>query len=355
MGEDGFVGAPGSGDVGSVPSSLADLIPQDVLGDLSSLLGCSKDSVLKAIAASGVEGDKAVAMLMAAAPTYVAVKGRFETRRRGDLQGAFCYVAQGITGEVLDLSLWVGAGGLPDSFDVSAGWEAVRSAIRSLPASPDRGAYRQLEGLLERMFPPTALNSLFKDPSSVGAKTQSFKDALSQSFKLDMVCNLEVERFHRVRFEMSPLGRPQEPPKEKEPVKSPAEGQRISQVVLHCKPHLDPVRGRSVGDLRVGDLVPVELDDASPIGRLITRFVSRAGRRAEFPVESVDLSKGGDAVVKLAVSEGISAVFKMSKDMKVRVAQGPALVPPVGGRAPLLALAAALGLFVVVLLLALRR
>ncbi|EHM09619.1 hypothetical protein TheveDRAFT_0455 [Thermanaerovibrio velox DSM 12556] len=337
---------------GSVPESLVNLIPSDVVEDLANLLGCSRESVLKAISASGVDQERAVAMLMAAAPTYVAVKGRFETRRRGDLQGVFCYVANGVTGDVLDLSFWVGSGGVPDSFDVSAGWEAVRSAIRSLPPSPDRGAYRQLEGILERMFPPTALNTLFKDPSTAGAKTQAFKEALSQAFKLDMLCSIEVERFHRIRLEMSPLGKPKEPQPE-EP-KAGGERPKITEITLHCKPQLDPVRGKSVGDLKVGDLIPVDLDDVSPVGRLISRFVARAGRRVEFPVEAIEPAKGGDAVVKLAVSEGITAVFKMSKDMKIRVAQEPVVAPKGGPGLPLVVLAAAIGLFVLVLMLVLR-
>ncbi|MCX7828432.1 MAG: DUF937 domain-containing protein [Thermanaerothrix sp.] len=342
---------PGGDIGGSVPESLVNLIPSDVVEDLASLLGCSKESVLKAISASGVDQDKAVAMLMAAAPTYVAVKGRFETRRRGDLQGVFCYVAQGVTGEVLDLSFWVGSGGVPDSFDVSAGWEAVRSAIRSLPMSPDRGAYRQLEGLLERMFPPTALNTLFKDPSAVSSKVQAFKEALSQAYKLDMVCSIEVERFHRIRLEMSPLGKPKEPQRE-EP-KPEAERPKLAEITLHCKPQLDPVRGKSVGDLKVGDLVPVDLDDSSSVGRLISRFVARAGRRVEFPVEAVEQTKGGDAVVKLAVSEGISAVFKMSKDMKIRVAQEPVRAAR-GGPGVAAVVLGVLVLFLLVLIMALR-
>jgi hypothetical protein len=342
MMEDRIEASPGGDKKGSIPESLVSLIPSDVVDDLANLLGCPRESVLKAISASGVDQERAVAMLMAAAPTYVAVKGRFETRRRGDLQGVFCYVANGVTGEVLDLS----------SFDVSAGWEAVRSAIRSLPPSPDRGAYRQLEGILERMFPPTALNTLFKDPSTVGSKAQAFKEALSQAFKLDMLCSIEVERFHRIRLEMSPLGKPKEPQPE-EP-KAGGERPKITEITLHCKPQLDPVRGKSVGDLKVGDLIPVDLDDVSPVGRLISRFVARAGRRVEFPVEAVEQAKGGDAVVKLAVSEGITAVFKMSKDMKIRVAQEPVEAAKEGPGFPLVVLAAAIGLFVLVLMLVLR-
>jgi hypothetical protein len=342
------------GDVTPVPDSLASLIPVHVVEDLASLLGCPKEAVLSAITSSGVDYEKAVAMLRAAAPTYVAVKGRFETRRRGDVQGAFCYVAEGITGEAKDLTFWVGAGGLPESFDVYAGWESVRAAIRSIPASPDRSLYKQMESLLERLFPPTAINSLFRDPSSAPAKAHSLKEALSQSLKLDVSCTLEVERFHRIRLDMSSLGRRDEvpePKQQKEDTKS-----KPSELTLACKPYLDPVKGLSVGELNVGAVVPVDLDDSGPLGRLIGRFLARAGRNAEFPVESVERSPAGDAVVKLAVSDGISAVFKMSRDMKIRVSPTSRPEPmsaPRGG--PLALFLGALGLFLLVLILLLKR
>ena len=78
------------------PPSLTSLLPDSAFTELCTLLRCSRADVESAIRASRVDPEEAVAILHAAAPTYVAVKGRFEARKRGDLNGGFCIVADGM-------------------------------------------------------------------------------------------------------------------------------------------------------------------------------------------------------------------------------------------------------------------
>lgn len=307
------------------PPSLTSLLPDSAFTELCTLLRCSRADVESAIRASRVDPEEAVAILHAAAPTYVAVKGRFEARKRGDLNGGFCIVADGISGQVLDTTFWVGPQALPEAFQVQASWESVRSTLRQIPVLPERTIWRQLEQLLERLLPPTALNLLFRDPEALQAKTAALKDGLSHTFRVDFVCSLQVERFHRLRVDLSPIAAA--PPPESPPPQVVPKGPEIVEIRVTCRPHLDPVKGRPLKELKAGDLVQVVVEETTGLGRLIARVLARTGRVPSFPVESTEAMPSGDVVVRLSISEGVHGVFKMSGDVRIRILPKEPLLP----------------------------
>lgn len=310
---------PSSASSPGLPPSLAALLPESVFTELCSLLRCSRGEVESAIRASQLHPDEAVAILQAAAPTFVAVKGRFEARKRGDLNGGFCLVADGISGELLDATYWVGSQALPEAFQIQASWESVRASLRQIPVLPEKTLWKQLDQLLNRLFPATALNLLFRDPESVQPKIGSLKEGLSRTFRVDFTCELQVERFHRLRLDMSPLAASSAPPPETASPSAPPKGPEIAEIRIPCRPHLDPVRGRPLVDLRPGDLIQVVVEETTGLGRLIARILARTGRVSAFPVETVEVLPSGDILVRLSISEGVHGTFKMSGDIRVRL------------------------------------
>ncbi len=106
--------------------------------ELARLLHCSPEDVQATAATLDKDPDKAREMLKSLAPAYLAVKGRFEARRRGEVNGGFCIVADGHSGTLVDSVVWVGTYELPQGFTAAVGVRSGGSHRHfRIPRSPD--------------------------------------------------------------------------------------------------------------------------------------------------------------------------------------------------------------------------
>jgi len=338
---------PSAADVAVSPSAaFVASLPDRVFSELCSALNCSREDVEGAIRASKVDPREALEILQALAPSYVAIKGRFASRKRGDTNGAFCLVADGLTGESLDLEIWVGDVDLPAGFDIGASWESVRSTLRDIPVTTEKGASRLLESLLRANFPATAVNALFKSPEALAEKQQAIKEALSSSFRVDLSCDLVLERFHKIRFDRSPLARRGLPEPSAEPTPEGSRQETLtpaSQIRVPCRPYLDPVRGKPTSRLVPGERIPITVDESTGLGRLMGRILQKSGRPTVFPVESLEKQASGDVLVLLALSEGMKGIIKLPGEVRVRVAEPSDGSMGLPDRGPLLVAVALVG------------
>lgn len=289
--------------------------------ELAQLLRCSSEDVRAAVATLDRDPDKARDMLKSLAPAYLAVKGRFEARRRGEVNGGFCIVADGHAGTLLDSVVWAGVYELPQGFTARASWESVRAAITGISAFPDRMMYRKVQSILEPLLTPTAVNVLFQSPDTVTTFIGRLKESLSNQFRVEFIVDLHVEHFNQLRLDMSPVGRKLEsreaPPREDA---SPKEVRSdVEEIKIFCAPILDPVHGKPASALRVGDVVEVSFEQAQGLGRFIGRLISRSGLVPAFAVEEVRSLPTGDVSVRLSVSEGIVGAMKLSPTYRIRL------------------------------------
>jgi hypothetical protein len=303
-------------------------IPQELLEDVSCQLGISPDELAHVLANSS-DTAAALSALRSIVPCYIAIKVKFESRRRGEVAGLFCVVADGLTGEVLDKSLWVGRNGLPEGFAIGASWESVMNAIRNIEEPMDNPTYKKVEKIFDALFTPTVINLLFRGEGKPESLLR-IQEMLADEFHLDFIVDLGLERFNRLRAELSKVlpeseGEPEEAQGEKD-----KGGPKAESVQLFCKPYVDPVKGKAISEVSLGDLVEVSLDEGGSLARFVASVMAKSGQPTAFPVKAVERLPSSDYLVRLHISEGMEGVFKGSGEVRVRIFQpGRYVIPKV--------------------------
>ncbi|HQH77638.1 MAG TPA: hypothetical protein PK535_01550 [Synergistaceae bacterium] len=284
--------------------------------ELMSLLHCTREEIEGAVATLGLEDAQARQVLGSLAPTHLAIKGRFFSRKRGTAAGAFCLVAEGRSGTVRDRIIWVGGQDLPQSFSVDAGWEAVRSALLAVASTPDRILLRKIDQVIAPLTGPTELNILFSSPEKLDGFASRFREGLADAFHVDFMVEVRAERFQRGRFEEI------FPPEKKEgdpPPKDPLTEEDGASLQIYCAPVIDPVQGRPASLLKLGDMVEVDFDRVAGFGRYVGRLCARTGRVPAFPISRIALLPSGDYLVRLDIADDVIGVMKIPPPYRVRL------------------------------------
>ena len=332
--EGGGQDADGAEASAEVPS-LLDALPKETSDELCSLFSCSPEALEVILQSTSGDPSKILALVKTLTPEYLAVKARFDTRKRGELGGALCFVARGNTGEILDESFWVSGKSLPETFDIDASWESVRSSIATIGGTPERNLYTRMLKASKAIFTPTAVNKLFQSRSAREEILSALDKAFTEIVHYDLVYELKTETFNKARLEAGGIlvdEKPREAPA-KEEEGSPASLEALGTIQVICKPVLDPVHGKAVSDLRRGDSVTVELEKSGGLSSIITKVFERSGENPSFPVLTVERLPSGQSLVKLFISRGIEGVLRAGTDLKLRTGEKSAAAVP-GNKAP---------------------
>ncbi|MCF7935501.1 MAG: hypothetical protein K9L28_04095 [Synergistales bacterium] len=284
---------------------------------LSEMLHTSPDMINTMLDGLKYDPEKAATVLQTLAPSYIAIKGRFEPRKRGEARGAFCILAQGHSGEWLNSVFWVGYAEFPAGFTIKANWEAVRTAINGITTMPDRILYKSIQQILQHQMAPTTVNMLFQDEEAFDRFREELKQSLSDAFRMEVILDLHLERFNKTRLDMSGLMKQEEAEEEPQAEEEKQHSDALGNIRVVCAPVLDPVQGKAVSEINVGDVVEVTFDNSSGLGKMIGRLFSRTGRRPTFPVQSAEWTATGHMYVELAVTEGVIGVMNLSPNLRV--------------------------------------
>lgn len=301
--------------------SLIDSLPSESVHELCVLFGCTREALEAVLSSSSGDPAHIISLVQSLAPAFIAVKLRFETRKRGELGGAACIIAKGSSGEFLDQTVWVSSRELPSTFSIDADWEAVRNGIQKMGNTPDRSLFPKVLNLLREVLSPTAVNALFSSPSGKEKIISSLEKAFVELYRNEVVIEIKTETFNQARLEMGGLGETRKPvAEEKTQETAPSLIGAVGTIQIRCKPLLDPVRGKPVSDLVPGDLLVVEIEKSGGLSSIITKILDRAGERPIFPVISVEKLPSGQSLIKLSVSKGIEGVAKIGADLRLKTA-----------------------------------
>ena len=302
------------------PPSLLDTLPKETADELCALFSCSPEALEVVLRSTSGDPSKILALVRTLTPEYIAVKARFDARKRGELGGALCFVARGNTGEILDESFLVSGKSLPETFDIDAGWESVRTAIATIGGTPERTLYTRMLKAAKAIFTPTAINKLFQSRSAKEQILSALGDAFAEIVHYDLVYDLRTEIFNKARLEAGGItleDKPKEAPAREEEGESSALG-ALGTVQVLCRPVLDPVHGKAVSDLKRGDIVMVGLEKTGGVSAIISKVFERSGDTPAFPVLSVERLPSGQLLVKLHISTGIEGVLRAGTDLKLK-------------------------------------
>lgn len=300
--------------------SLVDGLPKEAADELCQIFSCTPDALDAILRGTSGDPDQIINLVKTLSPSFIAVKIRFDGRKRQDLGGALCFVARGNTGEILDESFWVSSRSLPETFDITAGWESVRNAIISIGGEPDRSLYSRMLKGAKSVLTPTAINNLFQSMAAKDEILAALEKNFSSIVHYDLIFELNTETFNRVRLETGGITLETQA-KEAEVRSEESESLPLASlgtIQVACRPVLDPVRGKAVSDLKRGDYIVVEIEKTGGLASIINKIVERGGQSTIFPVISVERLPSGQSLVKLHISKGIEGVLKVGADLRLK-------------------------------------
>lgn len=311
-------------------TSVVDSLPPDTVEELCSLFGCTREALGVLLSSSAGDPAHIMSLVQTLSPSYLAIKLRFETRKKGELGGAACIIAEGRSGNIVDTTLWVSGRELPATFTINADWEAVRNGIQKIGNNPDRSLFPKVSKLLRDVFSPTAVNMLYTSPKAREEVVASLEKAFALVYHNEIVFELSTETFNKARLELGGLGEREEPAAATSAPEVSLAG-AVGRVQINCKPLVDPVKGKPVSEILPGDLLAVEIEMTGGLSNVVGKILSKSGESPVFPVISVERLPSGQSLIRLAVSKGIEGVAKVSADLRLKTAPQFALAGA-GGR-----------------------
>lgn len=101
-----------------------------------------------------------------------------------------------------------------------------------------------------------------------------------------------------------------------------AEGEDRSpaDIFIRCNPILDPVNGKAVSELKIGDHVYGNLPEDSVFHKLMTKNFGSFDGTLTAAVTGILINDLGTATVSLELSDGVAGVMKLSGKVKIKVA-----------------------------------
>ncbi|MDD2207092.1 MAG: hypothetical protein WCQ97_04850 [Aminobacterium sp.] len=296
-------------------------LPLEIEEELCSLFHCTSKSLSAIMSTVNENPKELLTLLKSLSPKFLAVKVRFDSRKRGDVGGAFCLLCEGTSGDIFDESYWVSSKGFPERFSVNASWESVRKALIDL-RGPDLRAHfekvlwNKLRSIVRDLMTPTQLNLIFSQDKGEKQIEDVLHEQLKEAFRTEIEMQISVERFNKARLELSGLG--QEEKKEEKEEKTTTNVIGEGGIQISCNPFVDPVRGKAASELVENDCIWVSFEDTGLSG-FIKRTLEQTSEKPVFPVRSVEKLPTGLVLAKIAISEGVQGLVRVSGDIKVRV------------------------------------
>lgn len=256
---------------------------------------------------------------------YLCIKGAFRTRAAEGPRGLFVLLAHGTSGETVFLSLWAGYGGVRNA-DLQASWQALSVLAEEETQPQDRHLREAAVFVLREVFNPPMINRLATDPENPErmkkAESRFLTDlskALDQTFEGALVMELGSGREPQ-KFLDSRSAQPEELDASPREDKKTAEIRRLSVL---CGAIIDPVRGKPVSSLEIGERIYVLVKGGSAIAHAIRKIMAR-GRidRIPAPVISIESTSTGNVEIFVELSEGVYGKLLAADTYKIAVPSG---------------------------------
>ncbi len=253
--------------------------------------------------------------------SYLSIKALFRTRSTGGAWGLLVLLADPISGETLYLTLWSGYGGLKNA-DLKASWQALSVLMEEAEVQQDKELRKRILSVIEEYFNPPTLNKLASDienPETLEKTREGFLGDLDRTISLSFELFLAAEMIpgEECQKYFDNRGKSSKEEKEEKEEKPSVEIQRVSVL---CGVIVDPVRGRAVSSLRVGDLIYVTIKEGSAVAHAIRQAMAKGGTdRIPAPVLEIAPTSTGSIEIIVELSEGIYGKLLAGESYKVAV------------------------------------
>ena len=304
---------------------------EDKIASVVSQTQLNQENALEALDRTDGDVDRAVELIKSSEQNICIVKGRF-TAPYADAEGGFLIIIDAVEKEIERMIVSVfRLRGLKFSADIKGAWSDFQEAMYSMKL--DEGEIfettQKLHTFLERDVLESNLD-LIVDAGrtrNISQLNMSFADWIKEViYDQGLSVETEVETitndvYRRSEVQRSQNNQTQAPAKVEA---APAKRAKRITATLTAEPFIDPIGGRPVSDLNVGDMVLIRITDARDIARYITQLIG--GRQGDeiiplaAKIERIDLATSGRYTMTVKLGESLAARMIGESKMKVRMA-----------------------------------
>ena len=258
------------------------------------------------------------------AQNYGALKGYFYTPKRGDIWGAFCFLFNGTTGESMDNVFWVTRMLSGNPIDVTMGWRGLNKVI------PNMGVYEKplgekLVNSLIESFSATARMELGNSDASpnLDAVSENIRNGFERVTHCFLELKLAYERLSRQDMVNAGLvaGEAVAETPDIAKVMEEAGEKSFAGTLINCLPVIDPVYGKPVSELKLGDRLEVRIQSGAGAAELVQKFLDSTSQESVFPVCAIEKKDDEKTYVLLEINEEVKGVISVTKDLRLRTAE----------------------------------
>ena len=251
--------------------------------------------------------------------SYIAVKGIFFTPK-ADNAGIFCVIYRGESGKVIFRELWATRSNKEPISDVSEKWEFFIRDMNKI-GTYDKESSDKLLPIVEKSLSSNVKEYLYKNISEVEFAASEIRKALEKGLRYLVEIKVEAEIFGEDRAEKGGLLRDKNAAANKTPKDDNRDIMNVISlqgIPLICQPIIDPVYGRPVSKIKIGDIIHVTIQETNDIARKVMDFIRAQKKTLAFPVTLVQVLESGQCVVLLKISEEITGVLNLSPKIMLK-------------------------------------
>ncbi len=283
-------------------------------------LECSKEEAEMLLEASEGDIEKAIKYYNMIAKEYMVLALKIEANRISNLEGYFFVLANGKKGDIEEIEGAV-IFKKQEDIDITVDWEAFREVIRKLKKEPtfDNLETDRLRGFLEKALNPSIINVIYKeyqkgDLREIREKldkifSEYFTEEIDFSYNITLISSLNLKKTEEIEEK--------EENKEKE--------KKSIDIYVNVLPVVDPVKGKPVEKLTLGDKIYVKIVEDKPIseavGKELNRTVDDIKDIAPCTLRKMEKTETGSFELEVVLREGIIGKTIVKPDIRIKLVE----------------------------------
>ncbi len=285
-------------------------------------LECSKEEAEMLLEAAEGDIEKAMKYYNIMAKEYMGIALKVEASRISNFEAYFSILANGKNGDIKEIDGAV-LFEKQEGIDITVDWEAFKEVIKNL--KKDR-AFDNLEttdfkNFLEKQLNPSVINSIYKEYQKgnlreVREKLEKvlsgyFSEEIDFSYNITLMSNLNLKALEE----------------EEEKEESEAQEKKNIDIYVNVLPVVDPVKGKPVERLSLGDKIYVKIIEdkaiAEAVGKELNRTVDDIKDIAPCTLKKIEKTETGSFELEVLLQEGVIGKTIVKPEVRIKLVNPP--------------------------------
>ncbi len=284
-------------------------------------LECSKEEAEMLLEAAEGDVEKAMKYYNMIAKEYMVLALKIEASRISNSESYFFILANGKKGDIKEIDGAV-IYKKQEDIDITVDWEAFKEVIKNLKKEPtfDNLETEKFRDFLKKALNPSIVNSIYKEYQKGNVReirekldkifAEYFAEDIEFSYNITLISSLNLKNTEEEETEEK---------KEKE--------KKNIEVYVNVLPVVDPINGKPVEKLTLGDKIYVKIIEdkaiSEAIGKELNRTVDDIKDIAPCVLRKIERTETGSFELELTLKEGVIGKAIVKPDIKIKLVEDP--------------------------------